>query len=124
MEQLGRYLAQADLLVSPRIRGLNTPMKIYSYLDSGKALIATRLPTHTQVLDDEISLLVDPEPGAVGAGLVRLLRDRALASSLAEAAKRRAIREFTREAYRRKLGEFYRGVEEEVLAAAARKGKQ
>ena len=45
-------LLAADVLVSPRLKGLNTPMKIYSYLDSGSAVLATRLRTHTQVLDD------------------------------------------------------------------------
>ena len=34
-------LRQADVLVSPRLKGLNTPMKIYSYLDSGSAVLAT-----------------------------------------------------------------------------------
>jgi glycosyltransferase involved in cell wall biosynthesis len=120
LEMLGACLAQADILVSPRIRGFNTPMKIYSYLDSGKPLLATRLPTHTQVLDDEIALLVAPEPEAMGRGLVRLLRERSLSASLAAAAKRRAREEFTREAYRRKLGSFYREVEEEILGSAPR----
>src|SRR5262249_8651565 len=36
---LGAYLEQATVVVSPRIRGLNTPMKIYSYLDSGTPLL-------------------------------------------------------------------------------------
>ena len=44
VEDLAYYLAQADILVSPRIQGDNTPMKLYSYLDSGKALLATDLP--------------------------------------------------------------------------------
>ena len=43
--QIGHYMAQADVLVSPRIQGLNTPMKVYSYLDSGVAVLATRLST-------------------------------------------------------------------------------
>ncbi len=114
LEKLGIYLEQADILVSPRTRGFNTPMKVYSYLDSGKPLVATRLPTHTQVLDDEISLLVEPEPGAMGKGLIRLLRDRSLAASLAKAARQRVSQEFTQEAYRRKLRDFYRDVETEV----------
>jgi len=118
VSRLGAYLAQADILVSPRIRGFNTPMKIYSYLHSGRPLLATRLPTHTQVLDDEISLLVEPEPREMGKGLIRLLRDRSMAASLAQAAKRRAGQEFTLEAYRRKLRGFYREVEEEVRSAA------
>ena len=61
--------------MSPRLKGLNTPMKIYSYLDSGSAVLATRLRTHTQVLDDELAYLVEPEPAALGRGLAALLRD-------------------------------------------------
>ena len=37
--------------VSPRSRGTNTPLKIYQYLRSGKPIVATRLLTHTQVLE-------------------------------------------------------------------------
>jgi len=124
LERLGIFLRQADILVSPRTRGFNTPMKVYSYLDSGKPLVATRLPTHTQVLDDEISLLVEPDPAAMGKGLVRLLRDLALAASLAQAAKRRVGQEFTRDAYRRKLGDFYREVAAEIGVGADRSGRR
>ena len=60
---LGDLLREADVLVSPRLKGLNTPMKIYSYLDSGTAVLATRLRTHTQVLDDRNCL-----PGRARAG--------------------------------------------------------
>src|SRR5262245_20710248 len=38
VESLAEYLSQADILVSPRIKGVNTPLKIYSYLSSGKPL--------------------------------------------------------------------------------------
>src|SRR5690606_29170982 len=48
------YLKQADILVSPRIKGGNTPMKVYSYLASGIVLLATDLDTHTQVMDNTI----------------------------------------------------------------------
>ena len=43
----------ADILRPPRIRGTNTPLKIYSYLRSGKPIVATNLLTHTQVLTPE-----------------------------------------------------------------------
>ena len=49
--EIPAYLLAADLLVSPRSRGTNTPLKIYQYLRSGKAIVATRLLTHTQVLE-------------------------------------------------------------------------
>ncbi len=111
---LGDCLRQATLLVSPRVQGTNTPMKVYSYLDSGRPLLATRLPTHTQVLDDGVALLVEPEPGALGKGMARLLRDEVLRERLAGNARRLAQREFTPEAFRRKLLAFYDAVTERI----------
>ena len=104
-------LHQADVLVSPRLKGLNTPMKIYSYLDSGSAVLATRLPTHTQVLDDGLAYLVEPEPAALGQGLARLMRDPELRRRLAASAKAYVQREHTPQAARRKLASFYTTME-------------
>lgn len=116
VERLGDCLRQAAVLVSPRVHGTNTPMKVYSYLDSGRPLLATRLPTHTQVLDDEVALLVEPEPEAVGRGLARLLTDEVLRERLAANAKRFAQREFTPEAFQRKLLAFYDAVAERIAS--------
>jgi glycosyltransferase involved in cell wall biosynthesis len=107
VERLGAYLQRATVLVSPRIHGNNTPMKVYSYLDSGRALLATRLPTHTQVLTDEIACLVAPEPEAMARGLVGLLRDGVLRERLAANAREMAQRELTPQAFERKLLRFY-----------------
>jgi glycosyltransferase involved in cell wall biosynthesis len=117
---LGSYLRQATIVVSPRVKGQNTPMKVYSYLDSGAPLLATRLPTHTQVLDDDIAMLAEPQPEAFGEALATLLNDNALRLRIATAARERVTREFTREAFRRKMGAFYATVERE-LAASTRK---
>ena len=111
---LGHYLAQADILVSPRIQGENTPMKIYSYLDAQRPLLATRLPTHTQVLDGEISLLVEPTPDDLARGLGELLADPKRGHALARAAKQRVAAEYSLAAYRRKLLAFYSQVEAAV----------
>lgn len=105
--QLGHFLAQATVVVSPRIKGENTPMKVYSYLDSGRPLLATRLPTHTQVLDDDISLLVEPTPPDMAKGLMTLLTNPELRERLAQAAGERVAVNYSLPAYRRKLLEFY-----------------
>ena len=107
VERLAAYLRRAAVLVSPRIHGDNTPMKVYSYLDSGRPLLATRLPTHTQVLTDEIACLVEPEPDAMARGLVDLLRDPGRREQLAANAREYAQRELTRAAFERKLLRFY-----------------
>jgi glycosyltransferase involved in cell wall biosynthesis len=110
---------RADVLVSPRLKGLNTPMKIYSYLDSGTAVLATRLRTHTQILDDRTAYLVEPDPEALGDGLVALLSDPVLRERLATQAKAYVQREFTPEAAHRKLGSFYTMMESKASGAGA-----
>jgi glycosyltransferase involved in cell wall biosynthesis len=73
--EMPRYLAISDVLVSPRSSGTNTPLKIYSYLRAGKPIVATRLLTHTQVLDDDSSALTEPTPEAFAEALVALASD-------------------------------------------------
>lgn len=119
VSRLGSYLRQAEVLVSPRIRGRNTPMKVYSYLDSGRALLATRLITHTQVLDDSIACLVAPDSREFGAGLVRLLEDPRLRDRLARNARERVREQFTPEAFRAKVNDFYDAVEAELADDSA-----
>jgi glycosyltransferase involved in cell wall biosynthesis len=119
ISMLDELLRQADVLVSPRLKGLNTPMKIYSYLDSGTAVLATRLRTHTQVLDDRTAYLVEPEPEALGQGLADLLSNPDLRSRLAAQAKAYVQQEFTPEAAHRKLGSFYSLMETKATGAEA-----
>lgn len=124
LSMLGTLLPQADVLVSPRISGGNTPMKIYSYLDSGRAVMATRLPTHTQVLSEKTALLVEPEPEPFGRGLVELLRDEDLRSRLAARAKREVQAHYSAEAFRRKVTDFYRSFRKRLGEPSAGNGKR
>jgi glycosyltransferase involved in cell wall biosynthesis len=73
--EMPRYLAISDVLVSPRSSGTNTPLKIYSYLRAGKPIVATRLLTHTQVLDDDSAALTEPSPEAFAEALLALAQD-------------------------------------------------
>jgi glycosyltransferase involved in cell wall biosynthesis len=116
---LGGYLAQADILVSPRISGNNTPMKIYSYLDSGKPVIATALPTHTQVLDEAVALLVPPTPEAFAEGIARLVNDAPLRRRLGLAARQLAEEQFSLQAYQAKANALVDWLSAEVGQAVA-----
>jgi glycosyltransferase involved in cell wall biosynthesis len=69
------YTARASVLVSPRAHGTNTPLKIYEQLASGIPLVGPRLLSHTQVLNEEVCFLVDPEPASMAEGLRRALLD-------------------------------------------------
>jgi glycosyltransferase involved in cell wall biosynthesis len=108
VDKLGGYLAQADVLVSPRASGHNTPMKLYSYLASGKAVLATRIRSHTQVLTDDCALLVEPTGPALADGLDALLRSRALRERLGNAAGRLAETRYSVTQFRRAIASAYR----------------
>lgn len=115
ISELGSHLGAADILVSPRLTGDNTPMKIYSYLDSGRPLVATSIRAHTQVLDESIARLTDPEPAALAAAIGELLEDEEAAAGLAARARDVARRNYTREAQRRKVKSFYREIVRSVV---------
>jgi len=70
-----KFSTRADVLTSPRTRGMNTPLKIYELLDCGKPFVATRIPSHTQVLTEDVAFLADPEPEDFAAAIVRAIRD-------------------------------------------------
>ena len=93
------YVEACDILASPRIKGTNTPLKIYSYLRAGKPIVATNLLTHTQVLDEAIAMLVPPEPQPFAAAIERLLADPGLRERIADAAAERARTRYSRESY-------------------------
>ena len=76
--QVPSALGAADILVSPRSSGTNTPLKLFAYLKSGRPVLATRIASHTQVIDERTALLVDPGPKKLACGLAQLLGDEAL----------------------------------------------
>lgn len=115
VEHLAHYLEQADILVSPRILGNNTPMKLYSYLDSGKALLATDLPTHTQVLNSQVAWLTAPEAGEFSRGIVHLIQNPSLREQLGNEAHALVAQNHTYEAFSSKLTDLYDWLQLQLL---------
>lgn len=106
-EEMSIYMAVADILVSPRIIGVNTPLKIYSYLSSGKPILATNLPTHTQVLDDKVAMLVEPTPEGFAKGIIELFESPELCERLGTNAKRLADEKYSYDKYVSKVASVY-----------------
>jgi glycosyltransferase involved in cell wall biosynthesis len=97
--EIPSYLLAADLLVSPRSRGTNTPLKIYQYLRSGTAIVATRLLTHTQVLSDQTAILTAATPGEFADGILAGLNDPARTAAVGRRARELAETKYSYEAY-------------------------
>jgi glycosyltransferase involved in cell wall biosynthesis len=98
-EEIPAYLDAATILVSPRSTGTNTPLKIYQYLRSGRATVATNLRTHTQVLSDETAFLADPTPQGFGGAMLDAFEDPARAEAIGDRARVLAETRYSDEAY-------------------------
>lgn len=101
------FVEACDILVSPRVRGTNTPLKIYSYLRSGKPIVATDLRTHTQVLSHEVARLVPPEAEVFAAAVGDLIDRPDERVRLAAAAAALAEEKYSRASYVRRTAEAY-----------------
>ena len=114
LSALPQLLTSADIVVSPRIKGNNTPMKVYSYLHSGTPLVATDLPTHRQALDESIAVLAAPEPQAFANGLSRLISDPTLRIAIGKRARSAAEQLYTPDAFERQIGTLYTAVSHQI----------
>lgn len=106
VEQVNAYLDIARVLVSPRKSGTNTPLKIYSYLRSGRPIVATNLITHTQVLNPEIAVLTEPEPKAFANGIIEALSNPEM-SKMVERARQTAEEKYSYREYLAKISNLY-----------------
>jgi glycosyltransferase involved in cell wall biosynthesis len=106
-KEIPGFVQAADLLVSPRIRGTNTPLKIYSYLRSGRPIVATNLLTHTQVLTPEIARLAAAEAAPFAEAMLELMAEPETRARLAAAARVVAQEKYSRESYLRRTAEAY-----------------
>lgn len=108
---LDGYLEQADLLVSPRVEGVNTPMKIYSYMDSNRPLVATDITSHNQVLDERYAVLAPVQPEAFGKAIKSVLDNKKEARVMAAAAKKLVAEQHSPDVFARRVRHLYQRIE-------------
>lgn len=85
--EMASFFAAADILVSPRVQGINPPGKLFSYLDSGKPVVATDCLVHNQLVDKTCAMLCEPNPDALGEAIVSVLCDTKLGLQLTNGAR-------------------------------------
>ena len=109
-DELPRYLAAADVLVSPRIEGVNSPLKVLDYLKAGVPIVATDIAAHRALLDASTAQLVEPMVGAMAEGILAVLGDPKLGVQLSTTAWSRYERHHSFEAFRDQLTTVYRSL--------------
>ena len=116
--EIPAFVEASTILVSPRVRGTNTPLKIYSYLRSGKPIVATDLLTHTQVLSSAVARLAPAEAAPFAAAVADLIDRPEERTRLSVAAAELAATKYSRSAYVRRTAEAYERLMAGVSAGA------
>jgi glycosyltransferase involved in cell wall biosynthesis len=104
-EQAVRYQQSASILISPRIEGSNTPLKIYHQIASGIPLVATDIEAHRQVLDETVAFLAPPDPRTLAQAIVNALTCNEDAARRATEAQRLYSRKYSRASYTEKVSQ-------------------
>lgn len=109
--RLAELLAEADVVTSPRTTGVNTPMKIFPYLHSGRALLATHLPTHNQILTPDVARLAPADAEEFAEAIIELIADEELRERLGRAGRAFVERNHVFDAHQRRVDALYEYVE-------------
>lgn len=110
LDDVEAYYRIADALISARIHGMNTPLKIYKYLRSGKPVVATRIESHTQVLNDEIAVLVDVDENDIADKLKKIVTDRNILKKVQKRARIYVKENFSYERYLKLTQKLYESI--------------
>lgn len=110
-DELAGLLAEADILTAPRIKGVNTPMKVFPYLHTGKPVLVTDLHTHTQILDSSVAMLAPANPEGFASAIERLVENEELRRELGESGRRFVEENHTYPAHRERVTRLYEVVE-------------
>jgi glycosyltransferase involved in cell wall biosynthesis len=112
------FLAGLDVAVlCSHAEGMSNAL--LEYMAAGRPLVATSVGAAEELIEDGVhGLLVPPgDSERLAEAIGRLLDDRALARRLGEAARRRALEGYSREAMVRRFEDFYEGL---MLASEGR----
>jgi len=113
-DEVARVVSAADVAVcpSPKVQLWGSPMKLFEYMASGTALVASDLPQIAEVVQDGVNgLLVPPgDAPALRVALKRLIDDPALSARLGRRAREDAVRNHSWDRYASRLERVYRAV--------------
>jgi len=109
-DKLPHTLAAADILLSPRIAGDNTPLKLLDYLKAGRPIVACENPANRLILDENQARLVAPRPEAFAAGILELAADAPLREQLGKNGRQLYKQTYNYTQYKARLAAVYQSI--------------
>ncbi len=104
---LPNYLAASDILLSPRISGVNTPLKILDYMKVGRAIVATDVESNRLLVDEKTAVLAAPNPVAFAKGITSLAKDQSQRDAMGKAGRHLYETRYNFQQYRQRLADCY-----------------
>jgi glycosyltransferase involved in cell wall biosynthesis len=74
-EKVQISLSASDILLSTRLNGVNSPLKLIDYLKAGKPIVATDTSANRAVLDDGQAVFANPQVEDFSAAIISLVND-------------------------------------------------
>jgi glycosyltransferase involved in cell wall biosynthesis len=106
-ELMPEVMGLASVLLSPRVEPNVTPLKIYSYMASGRPIVATDLPTHNTVVEKDCAVLVPPTAEGLARGISIVLSAPELGVRLGARARDRVLEHYSFDIFKKKMLEVY-----------------
>lgn len=106
-EDVADFLAACDVLVSPRLIGNNTPLKVLDYLRAGKCILATDTEANRLVLDESTARLVAADEDSLAEAMISLSGSPDVRKALGIAARERFVERFGFERFSDAIGEVF-----------------
>lgn len=109
-ERLPHYLRAADVLLSPRSGGVNTPLKILDYLKAGRPVVAADSEANRLLLNEDVALTPPPDPARFADAIAELMRDDARRARMGQAARKLYEAHYSYPLFKNRLDQCYRGL--------------
>jgi glycosyltransferase involved in cell wall biosynthesis len=110
-EAMPSFMAASDVLVSPRVIGINPPGKLLSYLDSGKPVVLTDCYVHNQLVNDSIAILTEPDPVSLSHGIIKALIDDEYVHQIVKRAKDFVNAEFRENSITERYNDLFKHID-------------
>lgn len=120
-DDLPNYLAAADVLMSCRLSGTNTPLKLLDYLKAGRCIVAVDSEANRLILDESLAQFSQPNPTALADAILQLVEDRARRDALASAGRSLIDTTYNYAEFKSRLANVYSSLSAESERSASRR---
>jgi len=106
-DELPNYLSASDVLLVPRLSGVNTPLKVLDYFKSGGAIVATDVPSNQIILNKATALFAQPNAESFAEKILVLAEDDGLRTHLGNNGRRLYEQKYNFEAFQKRIKKAY-----------------